>query len=304
MREIDPIKIDTEEDLAYLIKRVINGPTFAEAFKFISYDFRDQFLTSIGVKLDEYFEKYNYYDGDRKIHISESGKYDYIWISTMGLIAQRGRITIYDNKYLNSCNSQYIVLSLLLEKAKSLCEDETTYDVDSYKYGYLNELNNALYTNLIFYFEIFSKTYLSLSKEHVPKTHKLSELFIKVKETMFKLNHNDTIFHAYIISQFEQIVNHISTLPSSFRECNVKYDDNPDDLTVIVFNQEVLLDMERTFELGNDFIIDYYFSSQEEGKNTYLKQGLFIRLLEKCQSDDEKLKVLTAYRYLLEKDSF
>jgi hypothetical protein len=86
-------------------------------------------LSALNISITDFKQKYFFYDGEKKIHISESER-GYFWISTMGLIAQKGRGNTANNSFFNSCQVQHITLSLLFDKAISVCEDEKTYDVD------------------------------------------------------------------------------------------------------------------------------------------------------------------------------
>lgn len=293
------ININNKDDMDYLVNRIQNGPIFAEPFKFKTKKLRNNLLSALNLSVNEFDQKYFYYDHEKKIHISESEK-GYIWISTMGLIAQKGSINNINNQFVKACCSQYIVLCLLVDKAISLCEDEKTYDVDGYNYGYLNELTPQLFHSTLFYFEIFGKAYLSLNNVEFKKHHKLSEILQKVKETMFTLGHNDTSFHAYVISAFEYIVKYISTIPGNFKEQYVKYEDNSGDSTVIRFDQNELLNMKNTINLSHDFISNFYYN-KGSGDILHLKQGLYNRLLEMSKNDEEKKRIINTYSYLINK---
>lgn len=295
--DMDFINIDSNEELDYLVRRIQHGPVFAEAFIFKSEELKDKFFATLNMSIADFEQKYFLYDGEKKLHISESER-GYIWISTMGLIAQKGRANTVNNSFFNSCQTQHVVLSLLFDKAISLCEDEKTYDVDGFNYGYLNELTPALFHNTLFYFEIFGKAYLSINNVSFRKIHKLSEILQKVKETMFKLGHNDTSFHAYIIAAFEHIVEYVSAIPGNFKEEYVKYDDNSGDSTIIRFDRNELINTKHTIDVSIDFISDFYFN-KGSGDIMHLKPGLYNRLLEMAKNDEEKQKIKDTYSYLI-----
>ncbi len=290
------IDINSNEDLDYLLKRIKAGPIFSEAFRFEPDNLKEQLLFALDISLDEFNQKCFYYNDKELLHISES-EHGYLWISTMGLVAQKNPI---DNQYVNACQYQYIVLSLLLEKAISLCEDEKIYDVESYNNEYLCSFTPALFHNSIFYFETFGKAYLALNNIPNIKTHKLSEILKVVKKTMFDLNHNDTLFHAQIVVAFELEVEYLSTIHSNFKEEYVKYADNPDDFTIIRFRKNEMVNMKHTIDLCHDFIMDYYYDKTEAN---YLQQGLFNRLLKKASNDEERKRVINMYSYLIDKSS-
>jgi hypothetical protein len=299
-KDLNYIDISSDDDFDYLISRIKEGPTFAWAFKFGLNNLKDQFFSALGISLDEFNQKNFYYDDKDNLHISESEN-GYVWISTMGLVAQKNPI---DNQYVNACEYQYIVLSLLLDKAINLCEDETIYDVESFNNEYLSAFTPTLFHNTLFYFETFGKAYLSLNNIPNLKTHKLSELLQIVKKTMFDLNHNDTLFHAHIIAAFELIVKYISTIRSNFREEYVKYADNPDDFTVIRFRKTEMVNMKHTIDLSYDFILNYYYDKAfDQSEVSCLKQGLLKRLLKKAHTDEERQNVINAYGYLIDKSS-
>ncbi len=304
MEDIKFAFIDTQEDLEYLISQIKNGPTFAEPFKFKTEELVEQLFTYLKISIDDFTKKYYYYDDERKLHISESYE-GYYWISTMGLVAPRDRVHYNKNTYVRACHAQFIVLDLLLEKAISVCKDDGVYDVDGYYFGYLNELTTALFHNVIFYFELFGKAYLSLNDVKFDRTHELKKILRLVKETMFKLNQNDTSFHAYTVAEFERISNYLGTIPNDFREEFVKYEDNPGDSTVIVFGQRELSDLSGTIAVSNDIITDYYFK-KTEGKDLsevlHLRPGLFNKLLNMSQTEEDRQRIIDTYSYLLKKD--
>ena len=212
-----------------------------------------------------------------------------------GLVA-KGKTT--DNKFVNACANQYTVVSLLFDKSIEVSESENVYDVDGYNFGYLNELSPALFHNALFYIEVFGKAYLSLSGAKVPHIHELSKVYSLVTKTMYEKNQNDTLFQALIVDEFKKTVEYISSIPGGFKEQFVKYDDNPEDGTVIIFNSELLKGIRNTFDISNDFIISYYYEG-DDAMN--LKPGLFKRLIDKAKTEDEKQRIIDMYGHLISK---
>lgn len=293
MKEVELIQINNEADLEYLIQRFQNGPVFAEAFVFATNDLYTYFLDAINADKDLYEEAGYYFDAEKNIHISRSEE-DYVWISTMGLVAKE-RAT--KNKFLNAFIGQTYILSHLLEDAISICRDDRSYYVNSYLYGQVETLTPIIIHNVFFYLELLSKAYLSLNEQTIPYTHKLSKLLDLVKTAMKEKNHSDTIFHAVVIPMLEKAVNHISTIPGQFREENVKYDDNPEDTTIILFNEIVLQELHDAVEMGEDIILNMYYDSDP---NIYLKNGLFQRLYQKCETDEDKKRLKEKFGFLVD----
>lgn len=292
--EIEKITITNKEDLSYLVDRFCNGPPFAATFEFISDQLWEKFLQAAGLTIDIFNEKHYYFDKENGIHISESEK-GYVWISTMGLVSQ-SRIT--DNRYINACYCQQIVLLHLLDDAITLANDETSYDIDSYNYSMIEQLTPALFHNTIFYFETLAKAYLSVNDRPVPPTHKLEKLLQLTRDTMFEEHQNNTLFHANTIPLFEEIVHHIASIPKPFKEQYVKYDDNPKDTTLIEFHPERLKNLHDLVTITHDMVTDLYY---EQNKSIYFRSNLYQRLLEKHLSDEEKERIEHIYGFLLDK---
>lgn len=287
------IKISTKADLDYLIKRINKKESFAHEFKFTDRDYFIKLLNSINVDYKEFSKKYFYYDRNRTLHISES-EFGYIWISTYGLIA-KNKTT--ENSMVNSCAIQYTVISLLLDRAIEISKSEKIYDIDSYNFGHLSELTPALFQNIIFYIEVFCKSYLSLNNVNSPFTHKLTSVFSKLIEVMFDKQQNDSLFQVRIIDQIFKIVEYVNTIPGNFKEQFVKYDDNPEDNTIIIFHPDQFFEIKNVFELCHDFIMDFYYS----GTSTYyLNNGMFQKIIDKAKNEEEKVKVKAMYNHLLE----
>jgi hypothetical protein len=296
MESNDEIKhINNSEDLECLIKQIANDSHFAMSFKFCEYKLFQQLLNRLGIDYAEFKKTYFYFDNSRNLHISES-EFKYVWISTLGLVA-KGKST--RNQFVNSCTTQYTVISLLIEKSIEVCENQKVYDIDGYNFGQLNELTPALFHNLLFYLEIFGKAYLSLTKTDVPRTHRLATIYDLVTKTMYSNNHNNSLFQVQLIDEIIRIVKYVSAIPGRVKEEYIKYDDNPNDSTVIIFNSGWFRSLQQTLVLCHDFIYDFY----REGNNSLsLKTGLLERLLEKCKTEDEKKNITKMYGHLLKQN--
>ncbi len=290
----DAIIIKDDEDLEYLLHRYLNGPSFAMAFVFNNDDLYARFFEVAGISVEEFREKNYFFNEEKNIHISES-EFGFVWISTMGLVAT-SRAT--KNKFVNAFLSQAPILLHLLDEAIGICNDERIYDIDSHLYQMVEERTMALFHNLIFFSEILLKAYISLQGENVPHTHKLETLLKRTKETMFKNGHNDTLFHAYIIPLIEGEVLHISSIPGKFKEEYVKYDDNEHDTTLMIFRADYFLQIRDFVRMSEDIITGLYYNPAEQ---LYLKQGLYERLLEKCETEQAKDAIKKVYKYLIEK---
>lgn len=287
------ILISDQNQLKTLIDRFSRGQIFAEQFKFSDRSLFLNLLESLKIKHEDFTKRYFYYDDSRKLHISES-EFGYVWISTAGLVARDKPTT---NNAVNSCLSQYTVVSLLFNKAIEVSQKEDVYDIDSYNFGYLSELSPALYHNIIFYIEVLCKAYLSLNGITPPHTHKLSSIYQKTVETMVAKKHNDSLFQAQILDPLYKFVDHIDKLPRNFKEQFVKYDDNPGDTTVILFQTERLIEVSIIFELANDFIHDFFYTGKE---SFYLKSGLYQRLLDKADTEEKKQKIKDMYGHFIQ----
>lgn len=287
------ITIETQNDWEYLVERIMNGPKFAESFRFREEAYFAKLLEFLKVDYEEYKEKNYYFDKSLKLHISSSES-DYTWISTMGLVA-KGKSTT--NCFINSCINQYTVISLLFDKAIELSNSDDVYDVDGYEFGYLSDFTPALFHNILFYFEIFAKAYLSFYNVKIPHTHELSKLNILMKKTMFEKNQNDSLFHVYIVTEFDRVVQYIDAIPGRFKEQFVKYDDNSNDYTVILFDPENLKEIKKTIDMSNDLITGFYYNHENM---RYLKSGLFEKLLKKAETDDEKQRITEMYGHLIQ----
>ena len=288
----DAIAISNESDLQYLIDRYRNGPAFAKAFVFEDEGLYIEFFKKVDISLELFQSKYYYFDKEKNVHISES-EFGFVWISTMGLVAT-SRVT--KNNYVNAFLSQVPILIQLLDEVIEVCNDDTVYDIDSYSYGRVEQLTLSLFHNLIFFSETLLKAYISLQGEKVPRTHKLQTLLKSVKDTMFIKKHDNTLFHAYIIPFIEGEVLHISSIPGGFREEYVKYDDNPYDTTLMVFRSDAFAQIRDFVVLSEDIITGIYYDPEER---MYLEQGLFERLLEKCETNEARAAIEDVYSFLV-----
>ena len=290
------ITISKQDDLDCLIKRIENGLLFADSFKFEDRAYFHSLLEYLNIEDEQFREKYFHYDKNRNLHISES-EFEYVWISTYGLIAKDKET---NDNLVNACVNQYTVLSLLIDKAIEIAGNENVYDVDGYNFGYLSKLSPALFHNTLFYIEAFGKAYLTLSGTKVPYTHELSKVYALVTKTMFEKKHNDSLLHAFVVDEFEKIIEYITSIPGDFKEHFVKYDDNSDDNTVILFDLQYLIGIRKTFDVSNEYIYSYYHEGE---KAAGLKSGLFERLIGKAETENEKEKVVKTYSHLVTKIS-
>lgn len=286
--------ISDENQLTRLINKIKRNQLFGKQFKFAERGLFLTLLNELEIDINEFSKNYFYIDHSRNLHIGES-QFEYIWISTHGLIAKNKTTT---NKAVNSCVNQYTVLSVLMEKAIEVSRKESVYDIDSHYFGYLSELSPALFHNILFYIEVFCKAYLSLNGIKIKNTHKLSLIYEKTVEAMKAKKHNNSLFQLRILDPLMKFVDHTNSIPGNFKEQFVKYDDNPDDDTVIIFETGRLQEVKSIFEISNDFILDYYYLGED---TFYLKPGVYERLIEKARTVKQKDKIKEMYKHL--KDS-
>lgn len=114
---------------------------------------------------------------------------------------------------------------------------------------------------------------------------------------MFQKQQNNTLFHAYTIPLLQGMVDHIGLIPGTFKEQYVKYDDNEEDLTIIVFDSAHLAEVRDLVEFIYDVVTEMYYDA-----NTcpYLGQGLYQRLQEKCKTEAELDRIKSVYGFLLD----
>lgn len=286
--------ISNQEDLKELLEKFIQKELFAYKFKFESREYFLELLSLLHIRIEEFEINYYYFNSSQNLHISES-EFGYVWISTYGLIAMNKPT---NNNSVNSFKNQFTVISLLLDKAIDLSKSDKIYDVDSYNFGELSVLTPAIFHNVIFYIELFCKAYLNLTDNKVPHTHKLKILHQKVIETMINKNHSDTLFQFIILDPLYKIIEHINKIPGNFREQFVKYDDNINDDTIIIYDTNELFKMKNVLDVSYDFITDFFYSRE----NThYLKTGVYQRILDKSKTDQEREKVKKMYEHLVKK---
>jgi len=286
-----PKQIKNEEDLEHLVNQINKGSRFALEFNFKEYPLFQQLLERLEIDYEVFSKAYFYFDSNRNLHISES-EFKRVWISTIGLVAGGNTTT---NKFVNSCITQYTVVSLLIDKSIEVSNQPKVYDIDSYNFGLLSQLTQALFHNLLFYFELFGKAYLSLSNKKVPKTHRLSKIYDLVIETLFAKGHNDSLFQAGMIDPILLIVKYIDAIPGDFKEEYIKYEDNLNNETAIVFNSPWFYELKNTIGLCNDFVSDYYYNKDE---CLGLRSGFLERVLQKCKTEEEERIVKTKYEHL------
>lgn len=283
--------IENEAHLAEIFKRITEGDHFAYRFKFPDRRLFISLIEELDINYKDFTVNYYYYDPTRKLHISES-EFGYVWISTAGLVPSKKATS---NRAVNSCLNQHTVVSMLLKNAIVLVQNERVYDVDSHQFEQLNCLSPAIYQNIVFFIEVFCKAYLSLTGVKVMQTHRLSKIYQKTVEVMHSKNHNDSLFQVLVLEPLYKFVDHVGHIPGEFKEHFIKYDDNPQDDTVILFDLPGLNEMTSLLELTVDFIYDYYY----EGLETfYLKSNLFERMLNKADTEEKKKRIKALYPHL------
>lgn len=287
--------VSSDTDLKELIDRISKREVFAYLFKFSEREFFITLLESLSIRYDNFVVKYYHYDAGRKLHIAES-EFGYFWISTHGLIARKKATT---NRAVNSCLTQYTVISMLVEKAIEVVKDERVYDIHSYNFGLLSELSPAIFHNMTFYIEVFCKAYLSLTGIQAPQVHKLQSIYQKTVETMINNKHDDSLFQITVLDPLYKIVDHVQSIPGGFKEQFIKYDDNPLDDTVILFDLPGLNEMSVLLELTADFITDYFYTGPE---TYYLKTNVYQRMLDKADTEEKKKRIQELYPHLKNKN--
>ena len=78
----------------------------------------------------------------------------------------------------------------------------------------------------------------------------------------------------------------------------VKYDDNEHDTTLMIFRSDYFVQIRDFVRMSEDIIMGLYYNPDER---TYLEQGLYERLLEKCETEKAKKAIETVYKFLIEK---
>lgn len=290
--------VSNQSNVEEIVNRINEREPFAHQFKFSEEKLFCELLESIKVNYEDFSTQYFYYDGKHKLHISQS-EFGYVWISNMGLVPNK---RASENRAVNSCLTQYTVISLLLDKAIEVINDERVYDIDSRSFGHLSKLSPAIYQNFIFYIEVFCKAYLSITgiPPRPKPTHKLSSIYQETIDVMTNQNHNDSLFQVLVLDPLYQFVEHIHKIPGVFKEQYIKYDDNLQDDTVILFDVSALNEMKSLLELSSDFIEDYFYLGTD---THYLKTNLYQRLLEKADTEEKKKRVKDLYPHLEKADT-
>lgn len=286
------VLISSQLNVEEIANRVAKQEQFAYQFKFSQRELFIALLELLGINYERVTLKYFHYDASKKLHISES-EFGYVWISTVGLIAKNKSTK---NPAVNSCLNQHTVISLLLEKAIEVVKDEKVYDVDSYKAGLLSKLSPAIYYNVVFYIEVFCKAYLSLAGVKASHSHKLQSIYQKTVEVMVSKKHNNSFFQILVLEPLYKFVDHVSKIPGKFKEQFIKYDDNPQDDTVIIFDLIGLQEMKSLLEQSVDFITEYYYMGTE---THFLKSNLYQRLLDKAETEEKKNRIKDLYSHLV-----
>jgi hypothetical protein len=288
------VLVSKKAHLEEIVNRIVKQEPFAYQFKFSKRKLFIALLESVKVSYEEFKAKYYYYDVSRKLHISES-EFGYVWISTAGLVANKKPTT---NRAVNSCLYQYTVISLLFQKAIEVVQDESVYDIDSYSFGLLSNLSPAIYHNLVFYIEVFCKAYLFLTGTQPQHSHKLAAIYQKTVEVMTSNNHDDSLFQILVLDPLYKYVDHLGQIPGNFKEQFIKYDDNPQDDTVILFDLAGLNEMTMLLELSSDFISDYFYMGAE---THYLKSNVYQRMWDKADTEEKKRRIQDLYPHLAKK---
>lgn len=288
------ILVSKQPHLEEIVNRIIKQEPFAYQFKFSERELFIALLESVKINYEDFTVKYFYYDAIRKLHISES-EFGFVWISSMGLIPNKKSTK---NPAVNSCLNQYTVVSLLFEKAIEVVQDEKVYDIDSYNFGLLSNLSPAIYHNLVFYIEVFCKAYLVLTGTEPRYTHKLSSIYQKTVEVMTNHNHDDSLFQILVLDPLYKFVDHLGKIPGNFKEHFIKYDDNPQDDTVILFDLAGLHEIKSLLELSNDFINEYYYMGTD---THYLKTNVYQMMLDKADTEEKKKRIQDLYPHLAKK---
>lgn len=287
------ILVSTQTHLDEIGDRIVKQQPFAHQFKFSDGELFLKLLESVQVNYEDFTKKYLHYDAVRKLHISQS-EFGHIWISNMGLVPNKKSAK---NRAVNACLNQHTVISLLLEKAIEVVKDDKVYDIDSYSFGFLSKLSPAIYHNLVFYIEVFCKAYLSLTgiKPRPRPTHKLSSIYQETVDVMNSYHHDDSLFQVLVLEPLCKFVEHLNKIPGDFKEQFIKYDDNLQDDTVVIFDLAALREIKNLLELSNDFINEYLY----DGVDThYLKSNLYQRMLEKVETEEKKKMIKDLYPHL------
>ncbi|WP_158827550.1 hypothetical protein [Mucilaginibacter lacusdianchii] len=291
-KEEQYILISDQTDFDEIIECFTDRQLFANQFKFSDRSYFTKLLNALNIDDEDFSTRYYYYDPARKLHISES-EFGYVWISTYGLIA-RNKATA--NRAVNACLNQHMVILMLIEKAIDLVNDNRVYDIDSYKFSLLSKLSPTIFHNVTFYIEVFCKAYLSLTGTETPHSHNLLLIYQTTLQAMNNHGHGNSLFQIIVLEPLFKIVEHVAMLPRNFKEHFIKYDDNLQDDTIILYDAPGLAEMKSLLELSVDFISGYYY----EGAEThYLRTDVYQRMMDMADTDEKKAKIQELYPHLI-----
>lgn len=102
-------------------------------------------------------------------------------------------------------------------------------------------------------------------------------------------------FQIIVLEPLYKFIQHIESIPGNFREHFIKYDDNSNDDTVIIFNKEEFIGVLSLLELSYDFITDYFYVGNE---THYLETNIYQRMIDKADTEEKKLKIKKLYPHL------
>ena len=83
----------------------------------------------------------------------------------------------------------------------------------------------------------------------------------------------------------------------TFREENVKYDDNPEDTTLVLFDEKVLHELYDAVELSEDIILRMYY---DFNPTMFFEKGLYQRLSQMCETDEDRKRLEEKYGFLVD----
>ena len=292
------IYINSKKDLKQLVKNIKNNIKFANNVIFKG-DFLNKFFVEMDISKETLYNNRFFYDDDRKLHISFCIDEDIIvnglWVSTYGLVCYKNKDYTSSN-YVNALHSQRIVILLLAKEARSLIQKKEVYDTTGL-YDELRYLAQAFFQNWLFFFELVGKCYLSLCNAQINYTHKLDNIYKLVTKTMFQRNDNDSLFHLLIIHKFQTVVNQINMLPTSFKEEYIKYNDNENDGSLIVFNEEVLDEIEQFADVAECVTDDFDYKDREN--TSFFKQGVYKKRIEQATDEEDRRERQEYYKFLI-----
>lgn len=293
MIKLKNIKVNSKKKFEKLCQDIINGTEFFGYFELKNETMLKTLLNIIGIDEKKFKEKNYWYNQERKIHISSS-QFGYILISTVGLIAYKPDYDDDKGKFFSALWSQYQVLGILIDKIENIKND--SFNIDGFNYEYLSNLSIGFFNNVLFYFELLCKFYITNCNEIIIQTHEISILLQQVKKVMFKNKQNDSFFHEIIVSEIERIAEYTKKIPGKFKEQYVKYNDNLYDSTCISVDSmnEFRNFVEISFDVMNRFNI--------ADKNPYTQQGWYVKKILAVKDENEREELKQKYKYLIEQN--